>query len=114
MSSEIQPLKSKRELIEWRYEKEIEYESKGASNADIARLLQLDKSTISKDFKYLRRRAKTALISKQHSRTRHVVWYRATAAGPERRLCGGQRIPAARTIVRLVPGPWRVRKYCLV
>ncbi|MEO9319111.1 MAG: hypothetical protein ABI361_00395 [Nitrososphaera sp.] len=52
---------TRRELIEWRYNKEIELSSKGLNQNEIAQFLKLDKSTISKDFKHLRRRAKEGI-----------------------------------------------------
>jgi hypothetical protein len=61
LNTESQPLKGKRDLIEWRYDKEIGYASKGCTQAEIAKLLKLDESTISKDFKKLRERAKTGI-----------------------------------------------------
>lgn len=51
----------KRELIEWRYNKEWELASKGATQSEIAQILKLNKSTISKDFKKLRKQAKSGI-----------------------------------------------------
>ena len=57
VNSASQRLRGKRDLILWRYDKEIELTSKGANQAEIAEILKLNKSTISKDFKKLRKRA---------------------------------------------------------
>lgn len=52
---------SKQELIEWRYNKEMELASKGVNQATIADILKLDKSTISKDFKKMRKQAREGI-----------------------------------------------------
>lgn len=52
---------SKHDLIEWRYNKELELASKGLSQATIADILKLDKSTISKDFKKMRKQAREGI-----------------------------------------------------
>ncbi len=45
--------------LEWRRNQVFELSSKGHSQAEIARMLQLDKSIISRDVAYLRRQSKT-------------------------------------------------------
>jgi hypothetical protein len=48
------------QIIEWRRTKVMELLSKGESNqSEIARILQVDKSIISRDIAYLRQQAKT-------------------------------------------------------
>ena len=54
----MQLLNSKVQQIEWRRFQVLELSSKGHSQSDIARILQIDKSTISRDSSYLREQSK--------------------------------------------------------
>lgn len=48
------------QIIQWRRAKVMEFLSKGESNqSEIARILQVDKSIISRDIAYLRQQSKT-------------------------------------------------------
>ena len=54
----LQLLNSKMQQIEWRRSQVLELSSKGHSQSDIARILQIHKSIISRDFAYLREQSK--------------------------------------------------------
>jgi hypothetical protein len=51
----------KHQQVEWRRDRVLELSSRGHTQADIASLLQVDKSLICKDIAYLRRRAQDNL-----------------------------------------------------
>ena len=54
----MQLLNSKMHQIEWRRHQVLELSSKGHSQSEIARILQIDKSIISRDSSYLREQSK--------------------------------------------------------
>ena len=54
----MQLLNSKMHQIEWRRYQVLELSSKGHSQSEIARILQIDKSIISRDSSYLREQSK--------------------------------------------------------
>jgi hypothetical protein len=59
----VQPLisKSQQQQIEWRRDRVLELSSQGFSQSDIATVLQVDKSIISRDVAYFKRQAKDNL-----------------------------------------------------
>jgi hypothetical protein len=64
----VQPLISKAQLqqIEWRRDRVLELSSQGFNQSDIASVLQVDKSIISRDVAYLRHQAKENLQKHIH------------------------------------------------
>ncbi|MFL6399567.1 MAG: helix-turn-helix domain-containing protein [Nitrososphaeraceae archaeon] len=55
----MQEMSTKMHQVEWRRRQVFELSSKGQSQTEIARTLQISESTISRDLDYLREQAKT-------------------------------------------------------
>jgi predicted transcriptional regulator len=55
----MQEMSTKMQQVEWRRRQVFELSSKGQSQTEIAKTLQISESTISKDLDYLRQQAKT-------------------------------------------------------
>jgi hypothetical protein len=98
----MQLLSTKMQQIEWRRDRVLELSSQGFSQSDIATVLQVDKSIISRDVAYLRHQAKDNL--QKHIHETVPSEYQKCMIGMKRnlkqRLCL-LAVPLARIISKL-------------